>query len=631
MGFFLEFLGGTAVDEVNHLVHVDTVDEKFQKLAEERGMPLDKRGVAAHWLVRGPVGLLAVLGAVGGAVALAALQEFCIGAVAVAATHSNMEEFLSAKALFASIHKKENREVEIDSYQAVPLQLVRVDDQGNLEMCEAGERMLNQISECVTVIGAFGPAKSGKSSLLNLLIRNSGEGFSLNHDSPRSKTEGIWIWGEPVKTKENLIIFLDCQGLKPIEERTSTDAKIISLLFVMCSVLIYNSKGVIDELSIRELASATCFGNIIDYQFGYKETPEEIRGRMQSEAPKFIWALRDFHLSIVNDQGVPVTSKEYMENVLSMPTFMGKNGKINSEFSEMVLTTFKDRDCVTLPRPVEREKDLESFDEFSLPDLRIKFQKAFEKFKLDLLEFCPNKRFGDDLVTGFQLSALVTQLVSVLNQGEIPSFYLSWDYAVRAHYEEVLCRAKERYLEARDVDPSLMPYEEKELLEKLQSGKDQGLVVLSQISSKNPDLEIETIEEYFEFFQEDLKNLLSSNIQASEAYNLSVIEQLYRPLINKIDDGYYSERFEEMETEWIKIMRQYERVARGPGKFLAMSEFCRKHQHDAFAKFFQEIMDKHKHVYDDLKDEESKDKAELIERERNEARQKIIDEHVKCI
>ena len=540
-----------------------------------------------------------------------------------------MDEF-SAKALFAKIHKAEEAEEILESYQRIPIQLIKITKNGHLKLCREGEAYLKQIHGRIATVGVCGPIHSGKSSLLNLLINNSGEGFQICHKATE-RQEGIWIWGEPIKTKENSILFLDCEGTKQVERSTKQDSKIFAIMVLLASTFIYNSKGVIDENCISQLAFGTCFKEMIDYQTGYADSKIEIDERIAAETPKFIWVLRDFNLAITDDNGNSISPNEYMENLLNMTSFMGKNGEKNNHMRELILSTFKNRECVTLSRPLTHEKDLESFHQLSLSDLRPAFQQAFELFKINVLETCPSKKISDLYVTGFQLSVLLKEFLKIMNEGEIPNLYAVWDYAIRIQYEEVFNNAKDVYMENKNIDPSLMPFDEKELLEKIQLAKDQALLLLSDMTEKNEDLHMETIENLQDFFNEDLKFILKSNFAASEAFNLSLIENLYRSLIIKIDEGCYAGEFDEMESDWIKVMRQYEKEAKGPAKFIAISEFSRNHQHSAFAKFFQEIYDKYKEELEILRYKDKESQEKLNSQKNDEERKRIVDEYVRLM
>ena len=83
-------------------------------------------------------------------------------------------------------------------------------------------------------------------------------------------------------------MFLDCENTKTVERSTASDVQILALMILLTSVLIYNTKGGIDEQCINQLASATCFNEIIDFRNGLSDSPDEINERIAAEAPQFV-------------------------------------------------------------------------------------------------------------------------------------------------------------------------------------------------------------------------------------------------------------------------------------------------------------------------------------------------------
>ena len=80
------------------------------------------------------------------------------------------------------------------------------------------------------------------------------EGFPVDC-TIRACTKGIWVWGKPMATHEvDYILVLDTEGLgDPKKGDTKHDASIFALALLLSSYLIYNSKGTIDDRTLREL------------------------------------------------------------------------------------------------------------------------------------------------------------------------------------------------------------------------------------------------------------------------------------------------------------------------------------------------------------------------------------------
>mmetsp|Transcript_5071 Transcript_5071/g.5005 ORF Transcript_5071/g.5005 Transcript_5071/m.5005 type:complete len:263 (-) Transcript_5071:23-811(-) len=184
---------------------------------------------------------------------------------------------------------------------------------------------------------------------------------------------------------------------------------------------------------------------------------------------------------------------------------------------------------------------------------------------------------------------------------------------------------KKRYIKARDVEIQNLPYDDSELLIKLQTAKDRALALLLEVQLKDEALEEECREEFGGFYHDDITFTLKANQAASEAFNLSLIEKLFRDILVDLEQGKYFESFDGLETDWAVAMRRYEKEAIGPGKFIALSQFSRKHQHNAFARYFQDIADKYEDQVSELRRKEKEYEDRLYAtRKRDDAETKQL-------
>lgn len=72
-------------------------------------------------------------------------------------------------------------------------------------------------------------------------------------------TRGIWLWGRPRAISlpdggTGALLVLDTEGLGGIEAEGQYDARIFALAALLCSTLLYNSLGTIDEKAIASLS-----------------------------------------------------------------------------------------------------------------------------------------------------------------------------------------------------------------------------------------------------------------------------------------------------------------------------------------------------------------------------------------
>jgi hypothetical protein len=139
-----------------------------------------------------------------------------------------------------------------------PVQLLYVSED-IIEPTTDGIDLLSALkNEKLCVVSLNGPQSSGKSFLANNIINQNSSGFKVGE-----KTEGIWIWGNPI-TLENgsKLLVLDCQGLnKDDADNMSHKMFILSVLLSTC--LIYNTKEELNDSAISDFIYYTDLANKI--------------------------------------------------------------------------------------------------------------------------------------------------------------------------------------------------------------------------------------------------------------------------------------------------------------------------------------------------------------------------------
>ena len=286
--------------------------------------------------------------------------------------------------------------------------------------------ILNSINEDLIIVAIVGKARTGKSYLMNLLLNNNnsplqGSGFQIS-SRLSSCTKGIWLWNTPrtnPQSPNSKIIFIDSEGTNSTDLSTKTyDSKIFALIVLISSLFIYNTYGNIDERSIGDLALAAHLSNTV-----VTNVVEDKDNIINDMAPKFIWVLRDFILDKIDTEtGKEISSNEYLEVCLRNKT-LNKNGigMENNLIRENIIKYFKDRECVTLPRPVDTEEDLHKLEQIPFDKLKSNFRSEFLNLKKKVYEESRIKRIGNKKINGPILVGLLTQFINSLNSKLIPN------------------------------------------------------------------------------------------------------------------------------------------------------------------------------------------------------------------
>ena len=114
----------------------------------------------------------------------------------------------------------------------------------------------------LSIVAFVGPRRCGKSLLANAVAGAvaPGRGFAVGH-TVAGCTRGIWLLEPPVAPVSlahgappgTRVLFLDAEGLGGSAASDAPDIALFSLVALLCSTLVYNSKGAIDEDSIATL------------------------------------------------------------------------------------------------------------------------------------------------------------------------------------------------------------------------------------------------------------------------------------------------------------------------------------------------------------------------------------------
>ena len=86
-----------------------------------------------------------------------------------------------------------------------------------------------------------------------------------------------------------------------------------------------------------------------------------------------MWVVRDFTLQLVDSEGEPISSKEYLDRALANQKGFSESVESKNRIRRLLKSFFKDRDCCTMVRPLTKEDDLQTLEKRELNDLRAEF------------------------------------------------------------------------------------------------------------------------------------------------------------------------------------------------------------------------------------------------------------------
>lgn len=317
---------------------------------------------------------------------------------------------------------------------AKALRLVYCDESGTFRMDAEAVAALQMVKGPLGVVSVCGRARQGKSFILNQLLgRSSGFQVASTH---RPCTKGLWMWSMPLKrtapdgTEYNLLL-LDSEGIDAYDQTGTYSTQIFSLAVLLSSLFVYNQMGGIDEAALDRLSLVTEMTKHIRVRASEHRPSNAELGQF---SPVFCWLLRDFYLDL-SEEDKRISPRDYLESALQPISGDGKAIAAKNEIRDSIRALFPDRDCFTLVRPLNNERDLQRLDQSQFDCLRPEFRAGIDAFTKFVFERTKPKQLGSIIMTGPLLASLTQSFLDAINAGAVPTIATSWQ-----NVEESECR-----------------------------------------------------------------------------------------------------------------------------------------------------------------------------------------------
>ena len=140
----------------------------------------------------------------------------------------------------------------------------------SLVINEEAVKILEGITNPISVIAVVGPCRSGKSYLLNQLTPSKESLFELGHLFS-SHTMGIWMWDTPFQHtlesgEEVTVILLDTEGVDAVRAGTRGDTQVFTLSVLLSSLLVYNSTQVPKRENLNQMTYPIYYNIYVERQ-----------------------------------------------------------------------------------------------------------------------------------------------------------------------------------------------------------------------------------------------------------------------------------------------------------------------------------------------------------------------------
>lgn len=302
--------------------------------------------------------------------------------------------------------------------------LVRFDG-GRYVVHEPTLAWLSEQSGPFAVLACAGKFRTGKSFLLNRLLRRApGEGFGVG-ETVQACTRGLWVCTDFLEEPAGgtRVLVVDTEGIDALDAESEHDVKVFALAVLLSSVLVYNSMSHLDEAAVQTLSLMTRVAEAVGDA---------------SHAPTLYWVLRDFALQLADTAGNPLSHADYLEQALAA------DGKCATRAA--IRRVFPGRHLVTLPRP-HKGDSAQRLDAKGPSALQPKFDKFLDQMRTHVCANAAPVRAAGVALSGAVYADYVRTLVDALNaEGAVPKLSDAWTLLARAQHadaERLLLRETE--------------------------------------------------------------------------------------------------------------------------------------------------------------------------------------------
>eukprot|EP00826_Nyctotherus_ovalis_P047029 TRINITY_DN5361_c0_g1_i1.p2 TRINITY_DN5361_c0_g1~~TRINITY_DN5361_c0_g1_i1.p2 ORF type:complete len:468 (-),score=136.33 TRINITY_DN5361_c0_g1_i1:233-1636(-) len=438
-----------------------------------------------------------------------------------------------------------------------PVHFIAMDSAGKFFIQEEALAMIRGIKKKVAVITVAGQYRTGKSYLLNRLLGRQ-SGFELG-STINPCTKGLWIWSKPININENLqAIFLDTEGLASLSRNVHVDTMIFALSLLASSYFIYNSMHALNEKALESLGLIVSLSKYIHVSVRPGNVSEDLE-EYSHYFPYFMWVVRDFALKLVNTEQQTVTDRQYLENALRPvdPEGAADVDQVASknEIRGKLTTFFKERDCITLVRPLSDEKALREIDKVPYENLRPEFRAKMELLIRKVYSNIRPKVIDGQPLTGEMFATLLEQYVAAFNGGTVPTIETAWDQVITLELDRVIEESIEQYKrKVAELSLDRLPMAEEEIKKVDEEAKREAYNKFyeSELVNVGPERMSMARTKMEDAFVEIYKKLRSENFNVSYKDSEELFNKLYEKIREQMDT-LKTLTYDVVASNWVKL------------------------------------------------------------------------------
>lgn len=274
--------------------------------------------------------------------------------------------------------------------------------EGEIEIDKSSFKRLERLAgeKEIRVVSIVGPYRTGKSFLLNLLCGSGPQNYkSIFKVDSTVQPCTLGVWAHTVTKSGKLFIFLDSTGLFSPATSEKSDARLMAILSLISSKLLYNHIGVIDSTEVSKFSFIVRYSRAITGMLFADSSSEGSEFR-----PDLCWVARDFFLDLKDEKGAKITTLDWLLSVLK-----------KVQFGTEILKLFQNVSAFTLPFPVSDTSLLRNVTPAIIDD---QFLIFFESLRLNIFRETRPKSINGSPITTRKLFRLLEVFSDTLNKEE---------------------------------------------------------------------------------------------------------------------------------------------------------------------------------------------------------------------
>ncbi|KAG8433495.1 hypothetical protein GDO86_017687 [Hymenochirus boettgeri] len=437
----------------------------------------------------------------------------------------------------------------------VPVCLIENTADGKFSVNPQAIEILSKITQPVVVVSIVGLYRTGKSYLMNKLAGKNA-GFDLGA-TVVAQTKGIWMWCVPHPTnKEHTLVLLDTEGLGDVQKGDKkNDIWIFCLAVLLGSVMVYNSKGTIDQDAIEKIHYVKVIAEKIKIKASNNEDEE---AEFSRHFPIFIWTVRDFTLAL-EINGQPITEDEYLEHALKLKEPERTLSDQNFNFPKKCIRMyFPRRKCFVFPSPTSDLSLFQKLEQVSDDQLCPTFMEKTRKFCDFIFNYGEVKCLdGFQPVTGRMLGHLAEKYTEAISNGHVACIENAVVTLCESENKAAMEKALEHYESEMGKRVKFPTETMKHFMDINSECEKEAVNIFMKMSFKDKDLHFQ--KELMGNVQEKKNKFLVENEKASADYCTDLIGKLSSDLEKTIKDGTFITPggYQKFKEELDKIVEKY--------------------------------------------------------------------------